>query len=66
MADQEDPELTSTHGHTEATTLSMQLTCEYNLKTGETDLPLLTEDRKSHQKGQEEQRHGQEPISQGN
>lgn len=42
MVRQEDPELTSLHGHTEATaTYNVKTHSENNLKISRTDLPLL-------------------------
>lgn len=61
MIEQDDPELTSSHGHTGATTTSIASDSENNLKTGRTDLPQRDREKQATSKVGEGQRCGQEP-----
>lgn len=48
MAEKDNPELTSSHRHTEATSISTAINSENDLKTGRRDLPQLIIERKTH------------------
>ena len=51
MVEEEDPELTSFHGHTQTVTLYRATIYENNLKTSRKDVPHLRMLRRSNRKG---------------
>lgn len=51
MVEEEDPELTSFHGHTQIVTLYRATLYENSLKTGRKDFPHLRMLRRNHRKG---------------